>query len=102
MLDEVTLLFDETNEHHSKSTQENALFISAVRTNLQNRLAAKGHLFLNEAYDALGFPRTPEGAVSGWISNENCRRDLFEWNQIKFSHALALKFKTDGLMFHRI
>lgn len=33
-------------------------------------LKMKGHLFLNEVYDILGFPRTKAGAVVGWVYNE--------------------------------
>lgn len=34
---------------------------------LNQRLALKGHVFLNEVYDKLGIERTPEGQIVGWV-----------------------------------
>lgn len=34
-------------------------------------LHAKGHVFLNEVYDALGLERSPEGQIVGWALNDN-------------------------------
>ena len=33
-------------------------------------LRSRGHLFLNEVYDMLGYPRIKEGNIIGWIYDE--------------------------------
>ena len=38
------------------------------------KLKAKGHLFLNEVYESLGFPEVPEGQIVGWIYDP--RKDI--------------------------
>ena len=37
---------------------------------MNDRLKAHGHVFLNEAYTALGFQPTKEGQIVGWVYDE--------------------------------
>lgn len=80
---------------------------------LTDRLNDKGHLFLNEVYEYLGFPQTPEGALLGWISKDrnayvdlgfgNADRDQFIRDFINgYNDSLMLKFNYDGIIWDRI
>lgn len=55
--------FDETPEY-------NIVFLNAQEQYANQRLQARGHVFLNEVYDALGFEHSNEGAMVGWIKGE--------------------------------
>lgn len=63
--------FDDASEYYENDTSRNMYFLTKVQNQLTDRLRAKGHLFLNEAYDELGIPRTSEGAIAGWIYDPN-------------------------------
>lgn len=45
----------------------NIFYLRTAQKMANERLHAKGHLFLNEVYDMLGLERTKAGAVTGWI-----------------------------------
>ena len=61
--------FDEASPRWSKSADYNLMFLRTQQSFLNDQLKIRGHVFLNEAYDCLGIPRTTEGAIVGWIYN---------------------------------
>ena len=62
------ILFDASNPNWSDQGEHNRIYLRAVEQYLNNVLDIKGSLLLNDVYDAIGFPRTREGATSGWVS----------------------------------
>lgn len=63
--------FDETCPNWTKNAEDNKFFIMQTQDFLNKRLQTVGHVFLNEAYDALGFMRTKAGTEVGWVYDEN-------------------------------
>ena len=47
--------------------QQAIQWVQQKESELQDMLNSRGHVFLNEAYDKLGMPRTVQGSVVGWI-----------------------------------
>ena len=62
--------FDETCPNWTKNAEDNKFFIMQTQDYLNKQLKTKGHLFLNEAYDALGFMRTKAGCEVGWVYDD--------------------------------
>lgn len=64
------VLFDELNCRTWKNDPvANYTFLKGMEKWATNRLRSRGHLFLNEIYDALGKERTKTGALCGWVLN---------------------------------
>lgn len=49
--------------------QQAIQYVQQKESELQDMLNSRGHVFLNEAYDKLGMPRTAQGSVVGWINS---------------------------------
>lgn len=108
-------LFDEVNSDRWERTYGyNQAFIRAKQNQLNDRLTIRGHVFLNEVYDALGFAHTPEGQVVGWILNapngdsvidfgiyslENTESEGFLQNT---ERSVWLDFNVDGVIWDKI
>ena len=58
--------FDKSSEYSKDDHDYNMAFIRSVESNLQLKQFRKGFLLMNEAFDALGLPRTRAGALIGW------------------------------------
>lgn len=59
--------FDETHPNWTKNPEMNRFYLKARQAQANDMLKARGHLFLNEVYDMMEFPRTKAGAVVGWL-----------------------------------
>ena len=64
-------IFDEYNSNYSQSPEYNIAFLRGVQAYANQRLRARGHLFLNEVYDDLGMERSPAGSQVGWLWGKN-------------------------------
>lgn len=59
--------FDEMNYNYNKNPELNLVFLRMQQQYANDRLRARGHVFLNEVYDSLGMERTKAGSVVGWV-----------------------------------
>lgn len=59
--------FDETSQAWSPDHEYNVSFLKCQQNFMNDRLRTKGHVFLNEVYDALGLERSKAGNVVGWF-----------------------------------
>jgi hypothetical protein len=60
--------FDETNVNWNGVAGEyNVMFITLQQNWANDKLHARGHLFLNEVYEELGLSHTQAGSQMGWI-----------------------------------
>lgn len=67
---EYARFYDDGCKGWEKDPEYNLMFLRHVQDYLNDLLRSRGHVFLNEAYDQLGIPRTKAGAVVGWVYNE--------------------------------
>lgn len=63
-------IFDECCASWSKCPEHNLVFLKQQQNYANDLLKSRGHLFLNEVYDMLGFPRTQAGQIVGWVYDE--------------------------------
>lgn len=60
------LFAEETSKVWSVDPNMNFLAIKNVQMNMNDRLHTRGHVFLNEVWDALGMEREADGQLVGW------------------------------------
>ena len=110
--DDSCRFFDSSNPNWDKNPTFSMMWLRGQQNILNDILHTRGHVFLNEVYDALGFPHTPQGAVLGWIDGEgdNCidfgLYDQNKENVRRFvngvDNVIMLEFNHDGVIWDKI
>lgn len=59
--------FDASSRMYQGNPEYDLLFLKSQQNYANDLLHTRGHLFLNEVYDALGLDHTEAGALVGWI-----------------------------------
>lgn len=104
--------FDEASTNWTKDPEVNRLQVQSVQNYLNNLLQVRGHVFLNEAYDALGLDRSSAGAVVGWVIGEDGDNyidfGMFEASERGrafvngWERSILLDFNVDGVIYDKI
>ena len=110
--DDSCRFFDSSNPNWDKNPTFSMMWLRGQQNILNDILHTRGHVFLNEVYDALGFPHTPQGAVLGWIDGEgdNCIDfGLYDPNKESVrrfvngvDNVIMLEFNHDGVIWDKI
>ncbi len=106
--------FDQTCKSWSKEPEYNLLFLNGQQNYVNDLLKSRGHVFLNEVYDLLGFPRSKAGSVVGWIMTGNAVDNFIDFgvwrgeSQVARDFvngkegAILLDFNVDGVIYDKI
>lgn len=110
--DTTSRFFDSSNPNWDKNPSFSMMFLRGRQNYFNDLLHTRGHVFLNEVYDELGFPHTPEGAVLGWIEGEgdDCIDfGLYDLDKDKvrrfvngLDNVILLEFNHDGVIWDKI
>jgi hypothetical protein len=93
----------DTSRNWSPDQDINALFLRTVQNFLNDRLQARGFVFLNDVYNELGMRLTSQGAISGWLkSRGNSIQFASPEPEIDEEGAITLIFVTDGIIYDKI
>ena len=110
--------FDPSSPAWEKNAEYNLMFLKAEQNYANDRLKARGYLFLNEVYERLGIPPTKAGQIVGWIydpDNPNHNGDnyvdfgIYNLHKEKtrdfvngYEEVILLDFNVDGPILDRI
>lgn len=98
-LEDVVVAFDESNPNWTPNVEANILFVRGCLRHLFEVLSRRNHLFLNEAFDQLGFPRTREGVVLGWTEKSDMIAEIATFNH---TNKVVIRFVPEGLIWDKI
>lgn len=90
----------------SPAEHYNLAYVTSQQSYFNSLLTSRGHVFLNEVYDALGFKRSKEGQLVGWVLDSGGDNYIDFGLNNEFlgsnnSHIL-LDFNVDGMVYDLI
>lgn len=104
--------FDEKNKEWDQNVEYSLMFLRAQQKIATDILNSRGHIFLNEVFDMLGFEHSQVGAMVGWVkglgddfvdfglydpNNESAKRFING-----YSNSVMLEFNVDGIIWDKI
>lgn len=108
------LFANETTQEWDTRADYNLYYLRCQQQYANDLLNSRGHVFLNEVYQSLGFEHTPQGAVTGWVKNNKRGGDnmvdfgIFE-SPDRFNDFMSgregsiwLDFNVDGVVYDLI
>lgn len=109
--------FDQTCPEWQRNPEYNRAFLQCQQNYMNEKLKIRGHLLLNEVYDALGMERSQAGCVVGWVLKEEDRSrdnyvDFGIFDDITnpsvrdfvngYEDSVLLDFNVDGVVYDQI
>ena len=106
--------FDEYNVNYLHNQPDlNIAFLRMQQTYANERLRARGHVFLNEVYDSLGLERSSAGAVVGWVLSKEGPNfidfGIYDGDRPRArafvngdEPSVLLDFNVDGIIYDKI
>lgn len=105
--------YDDGCTQWTKVPEYNLMFLKTIQNNFNDLLRVRGHVFLNEVYDALGIERTTAGQIVGWVYDpENGIGDnyidfgIFDKHDKSarafvngYENVILLDFNVDGVVY---
>lgn len=93
------VLFDKRNPNHTDNADINQVLLRSVLNFFNMKLQRRGHLFLNEVYDELGFRRTVQGTLNGWLADGDSRVDfdLIDYRGSAYYDRYRKSFEDSGI-----
>lgn len=117
-LSRYSVIFSETlpngavNPNWDENMNFNIMFLKALESQANDLLQRRGHVFLNEVYDSIGFPHTKDGSLVGWVRGHgdnfidfglyNNKVDKYRQYVDNDKSCLILDFNVDGVIFDLI
>jgi hypothetical protein len=101
MREDYEVIFDSENPNWFPDSEISLLFLQTQENWMNDLLKARGHVFLNEVFTALGFPHTPAGAVTGWTMSENGDHEIM-FNPVEVEGGIRLEFNVDGFILDKL
>jgi hypothetical protein len=97
--------FGPENENWDGHHEQNMFRLTRIQNYFNDMLPAKGHIFLNEVLQNLGFPHDAKGAVTGWVYKAGSGDDYIDFGlrDLQDSHGyVLLDFNVDGIILDLI
>lgn len=94
-----TFIFNDKAAGWTKDETMNKMFLLQQQNYANEKLKARGYLFLNDILDMVGLPRTKAGQVVGWIYDPS-NININSFVDFGFNHDYSPKTINGGILLN--